>query len=380
MKNKKILQAAAGITVLLLLLKYSDRIFQLLSLLLSLSMPLILGCATAYILNILVSGLEKLPVWGTPVSRRYRSRRVLSILGSLLIIAAVILLLIIIIIPQLADAFRVIIWGIPPTLSKCADWVLSQNIPFPQLETWIHSLDVNWPQLIQKVTAYFTSGMGNVVNSALSVVSSLGSLAVQMSISFIFALYLLAGKERLSRQLISLAAVYLKKNTRKKIRYVLLTAHDTFTRFFVGQFTEAVIIGVLCAAGMWILRFPYAPMIGTLIGATALIPVVGAYLGAFIGAFMILTVSPLQAAGFLVFIVILQQLEGNLIYPRVVGTSVGLPGIWVLAAVTIGGGVGGIAGILLAVPTTATLYRLLQNDVRKKKAEEEIPLPPEHHI
>ena len=119
---------------------------------------------------------------------------------------------------------------------------------------------------------------------------------------------------------------------------------------------------------MLLFRFPYATMVGTLIGATALLPVVGAYLGAAVGAFMIFTVNPLQAIGFLIFIAILQQLEGNLIYPRVVGSSVGLPGIWVLAAVTVGGGLGGIIGMLLAVPVTATLYKLLQKDVQKRKA------------
>lgn len=131
-------------------------------------------------------------------------------------------------------------------------------------------------------------------------------------------------------------------------------------------------MGSLCALGMFLLRFPYASMIGTLIGATALLPVVGAYLGAFVGAFMIATVDPLQAVGFLVFIVILQQIEGNLIYPRVVGSSVGLPGIWVLAAVTIGGGISGVVGMLLAVPTAATVYKLLQKDVKKRQKMEPI--------
>lgn len=148
---------------------------------------------------------------------------------------------------------------------------------------------------------------------------------------------------------------------------VISTAHDTFTRFIIGQCTEAVILGALCTVGMSIFRFPYASMIGTLIGATALLPVVGAYLGAFVGAFMISTVNPIQALGFLVFIVVLQQLEGNLIYPRVVGSSVGLPGIWVLAAVTIGGGLNGVVGMLLAVPITATIYKLLQRDVRRRQ-------------
>ena len=147
---------------------------------------------------------------------------------------------------------------------------------------------------------------------------------------------------------------------------MLNTLNDSFHRFIVGQCTEAVILGGLCMIGMWIFRFPYAVMVGVLIGFSALIPFAGAYIGAGVGAFMILTESPLQALLFLVFIVVLQQLEGNLVYPKVVGSSIGLPGIWVLAAITIGGGLMGVLGMLLAVPLLATVYKLIQADVRKR--------------
>lgn len=145
---------------------------------------------------------------------------------------------------------------------------------------------------------------------------------------------------------------------------------ETFSSFIVGQCTEAVILGVLCILGMKLFQFPYAPMVGTFIGATALIPVVGAYLGGAVGFIMILTVSPLKAVLFLVFLVVLQQLEGNIIYPRVVGSSVGLPGMWVLAAVTIGGGISGVAGMLLGVPLAATIYKLIKEDVRRRVPDE----------
>ena len=160
--------------------------------------------------------------------------------------------------------------------------------------------------------------------------------------------------------------VYLKPETRRRILYVSGTFHKTFTNFIVGQVMEAVIIGTLCALGMAILRMPYAVMTGTVVGVTALIPVVGAYVGAAVGAVMVFTVNPLQAVFFVIFLVVLQQLEGNLIYPRVVGGSIGLPGLWVLAAVTIGGGVLGIGGMLIGVPLTASVYRLVENDVRDR--------------
>ena len=168
---------------------------------------------------------------------------------------------------------------------------------------------------------------------------------------------------------------YVKEDTIIRLRNIYRTADETFSSFIIGQCTEAVILGTLCTVGMLLLRFPYAPMIGAFIGATALIPIVGAYLGAAVGAFMILTVDPLKALLFIIFIVVLQQLEGNLIYPKVVGSSIGLPGIWVLAAVTVGGGLGGIGGMLLGVPVAATVYKLIRNDVnRRNQSEKKIPV------
>lgn len=160
---------------------------------------------------------------------------------------------------------------------------------------------------------------------------------------------------------------YIKESVYSKMKYVLSVVNDCFHKYIVGQCTEAVILGTLCAIGMIILRIPYATMTGAVIAFTALIPVAGGYIGAAVGAFMILTVSPMKAIIFLVYIVILQQLEGNLIYPRVVGSSMGLPAIWVLAAVTIGGGVMGIAGMLIGVPLAATIYRLLREDLCRRK-------------
>ena len=163
---------------------------------------------------------------------------------------------------------------------------------------------------------------------------------------------------------------YIKQSWYEKIVYVLATLNDCFRKYIVGQCTEAVILGGLCAVGMMILGLPYATMIGALVAFTALVPVAGAFIGGGIGAFMILMVNPIQALIFVVFLVVLQQLEGNIIYPKVVGSSMGLPAIWVLAAVTVGGGVAGILGMLLGVPVAAAAYRILRNDVNGKTEEE----------
>ena len=371
MSYKKPLILLVCAALLALIVKYSDSLLKAVQLLFALMAPIFLGCAIAYVLNLLIVRLERLPFLAREPSPAYRFRRGISITGSLVIIVAVLVLLIWIILPQLGDALRVMLLGIPPMLEEFADWLGSLGNPTPQIEQWLNTLDINWPQFVERAMSYLSSGMGSLFSSAVSIVSNVSAVVMQVVIAFIFALYLLAGKERLASQCRSVAKAYLSEQTCHRILYLLSTANDTFSKFFIGQFTEAIVIGVLCTLGMLLFRFPYATMVGTLVGATALLPVVGAYLGAGVGAFMILTVNPLQAIAFLIFIAILQQLEGNLIYPRVVGTSIGLPGIWVLAAVTVGGGLGGIVGMLLAVPVTATAYKLLRSDVQKRRAAAE---------
>ena len=201
----------------------------------------------------------------------------------------------------------------------------------------------------------------------ISAASSLFSAVTTTLFSIIFSIYLLTGKERLATQGSRFLRRYLPGRVYSRLMYVLRVLNDCFHRFIVGQCTEAVILGALCTVGMMLLGLPYATMVGALIAFTALIPVVGAFIGGGVGAFVILTESPIQALIFLVFLVILQQLEGNLIYPRVVGTSIGLPGIWVLAVVTIGGGTFGILGMLLGVPLAAAAYRLLREDINRPR-------------
>jgi len=218
---------------------------------------------------------------------------------------------------------------------------------------------------INQIIGVLTSGIGSAAEILITSVSSVFSGVVTALLSAIFAIYILAGKEKLADQFLRLGNRYLKPAWMGKVRYVVDTMNDCFHKYVVGQCIEAVILGGLCTVGMLILQLPYALMIGAVIAFTALIPVAGAYIGGAIGAFIILMESPVKALIFLIFLVVLQQLEGNIIYPRVVGSSLGLPAIWVLAAVTVGGGVMGIPGMLLGVPLAATVYRLIRNDVNK---------------
>jgi predicted PurR-regulated permease PerM len=292
-------------------------------------------------------------------------RRPLCILLSLLTLAGVLALVVGLVLPELVACVRLLAAELPGALAAGLAWVKNSGLLtsaayaelFASLET------INWAEAGQKFFRLLLEGVGGAAQAAVSTVSSVISVAATLLIGLIFAIYLLAGKEKLRNQFLRLFRRYLKPSWNSKLLYLLSTLDDCFRKFIVGQCTEAVILGALCMAGMAVFRFPYAVMVGTLVGFTALIPVAGAYIGAFVGAFMILTADPIKAAAFLVFIVVLQQLEGNLIYPKVVGSSIGLPGVWVLATVTVGGGLMGIPGMLLGVPLAAAVYRLISREV-----------------
>ena len=209
-------------------------------------------------------------------------------------------------------------------------------------------------------------GLSNTVMGVVSFTSSLISMVVTGMLSIIFSIYMLGGREKLLPQCRRLLRAYTPSGVADRVLEVVRLTSDTFTNFVTGQLIEACILGALCAAGMLFIQADYAPLVGVVIGVSALIPVAGAYIGAILGAFLLVMVSPLKALIFLVFLGILQQIEGNVIYPRVVGTSIGLPGIWVLTAVTVGGGLFGLPGILLSVPTASVLYALLKQDVRRR--------------
>ncbi|MGM9619264.1 MAG: AI-2E family transporter [Oscillospiraceae bacterium] len=327
---------------------------------------LLMGCIIAYLVNILMSFYERhyFPHGGEAARR---SRRPVCLLAALLTLLGAAVLVVRLVVPELLACVRLLMAEVPGAVEWAADWVRSSGLLTSDAAAeLLQSLEsVNWQDKISQMARLLMEGVGGAAQVAVSTVSSLVSFVTRFVIGLIFALYLLVGKERLSRQCSRLVRRYLPEKWEAKLRYVLATLNSCFHRFIVGQCTEAVILGLLCMAGMALLRLPYAVMIGTLVGFTALIPVAGAYIGAFVGAFMILTVDPLKALIFLIFLTLLQQLEGNLIYPRVVGTSIGLPGVWVLATVTVGGGVMGISGMLLGVPLAAAAYQMLRRDVQK---------------
>lgn len=366
---KKYMVLAGWLFVLYLCIRYWDRFINIVFLGIQAASPLILGAVIAYMLNIIMSFFERHYLKKCKFSVVISQKRIICMLLSFVSLAGIIFLIFQLVLPELVNCIRELLKKGPAVIEEIylslkdntnlAGYmeILDQNIVLDQ---------VMLEEKIEQAIGMLLNGVGGMMNSVFLAVTSLVSWVVTLLVGMIFSIYLLLGKEQIGKQIKLLICTYLPKYD-KKIFYVADTINHSFHNFIVGQCTEAVILGSLCIVGMWICRFPYAVMIGVLVGFTALIPIAGAYIGAGVGAFMIFTVSPVKAVFFLVFIVVLQQLEGNLIYPRVVGSSIGLPGIWVLAAITIGGGILGIGGMLVAVPLTAAVYQLLREDVYNRK-------------
>ena len=371
-----------GVVLFLLYLAvhYWGKLSSLLLLALGAAFPLVLGAVVAYAVNILMSMYER---WYFPASQNQaivKSRRPVCLVLAYASLIAIVVLIVRMILPELANSVSLLIREAVPLLEDLS-LKINENLDMNQLAAFSGLIladgSIDWREILTTAVNWLISGLGGVMGSVMSLASTTVSAAFTAIVSTIFSIYLLFGKEKLQSNCARVLKTYLKPTWYSRLIYFLDTLNTCFHNFVVGQCTEAVILGLLCMGGMMLFRFPYASMVGTLVGFTALIPVAGAYIGAGVGAFMIFTSSPLQALLFLIFIGVLQQLEGNLIYPKVVGSSIGLPGIWVLAAVTVGGGVLGIGGMLLAVPLTATLYQMLRSDVIRRNTPQPIAPAPE---
>ncbi len=354
-----------GITLFLLYIAIAfwDNISGLLSAVFAAMFPILIGGAIAYVINIPMTFYEKHYFPKKNGKFFTITRRPVCMTAAFLTVIAVMVIVVWLIIPKLGECVSVIVAKFPALFEKALLFAKSLDV---MPEDIINSLsEIDWQSKLTDMIGTITSGVGNVVGGVISVVAGVFSGIVTVLLSIIFSIYILATKDNLRIGGTKLLNRYASEKWNKRISYVLSVLDECFHSYIVGQCTEALILGCLCTVGMLIFGFPYALMIGALVAFTALIPVAGAYIGAGVGAFMILTESPVQALLFLLFIVVLQQLEGNIIYPKVVGTSMGLPGIWVLAAVTIGGGIFGVLGMLLGVPIAAAVYRIIGDDVKK---------------
>lgn len=363
-EKKSIIIIAAAIFILFLAINYWPAISGLLGKIFSAAMPLLIGCIIAYPLNILMSFYERHFFINSKKKFFSKARTPLCLLLAVFTLLAIIALVISLVVPQIVSCVKLLVSEVPGAVEALFDYLRKTNIFSSDVLDKLASID--WQSKMQQIFSTVFSGISNIANIVITTVTSVVSGITTSFVAIIFSIYLLTGKHRLISQCKRIMNRYISAEKCAKINHILEVINNSFHLFIVGQCTEAVILGVLCAVGMLILRLPYAPMMGAVIAFTALVPIVGAFIGGAVGVFLIMMESPMQAIIFLIFLVILQQIEGNLIYPRVVGSSIGLPGIWVLAAVTIGGGVFGIFGMLLAVPLAAAAYRLLREHINMK--------------
>ncbi len=365
---KSCLKVCVSIFLLYISILYWQPLAGFVFSLLGAAIPLFIGCGFAFLLNILMEKLEKFYFPKSTHKAVLKTRRPVCILVALVLLITILALVGWLVIPEFTDAVILLFEKLPDTIDAAIEWIDTRHLLPENILSYLEA--INWDSIFDSLIDVIKNYGGDAVNLIISTVSSLFSWIVNFFVGIIFAIYILLNKEKLLSQSDRILRRFTSEKWYGKIKYVLRVLNDCFRRYIVGQSVEAVILGALCCVFMLIFQFPYATMISACIAFTALIPVAGAYIGGAVGFVMILTESPAQAFLFVLFLVILQQLEGNLIYPRVVGSSMGLPGIWVLAAVVIGGGVAGILGMLLGVPLAAAAYRMIRHDMRKHAVKE----------
>lgn len=352
-----------------------EMVFDILGFVFGILFPFILGGAIAFVLNVPMSFIERHLF---PEERREKSKgmkklaRPVSMLVVLFAVIAVVGLVMFVVLPQLASTFAGLgksIQAFIPQVQEWADQLFHNN---DEIMNWVNSLEFDWNEIMNAGIDFFRNGAGSVLNSTLTAARSIVSGLTTFFISFVFAVYILLQKEKLSVQTKKVLFAFARKGRAEATLEVLSLTYNTFSSFLTGQCVEAVILGSMFVVTMTILKLPYALLVGILIAFTALIPIFGAFIGCGVGAFLIFMVDPVKALIFIVMFLVLQQIEGNLIYPHVVGSSVGLPSIWVLAAVTLGGNLLGIVGMLIFIPLVSVVYALFREIVYLKLKQRKI--------
>lgn len=350
-------------------LRHISSIAQAFSWFVGLAKPLLIGGILALILNV------PLRQWEAVLHKRItlqKKVRPLAILLSLVSVFGIFVGIAFLVIPELVDAIQLVVNILGSGLEQLAQ--MEQDETHTTLDAFISGLGIDWLDLKNQMENWFKERSVALVEQIFDLTKKILSSTVTSLVGLVFSVYLLSGKEKLKQQVCRLIRVWLPQNMGGIMIHVSSVCGDVFHRFVSGQFLEALILGTLCILGMVIFRIPYAPMVGALIGVTALIPVVGAIAGTVVGAVMIMTVSPLKAVVFVIFLLILQQVEGNLIYPRVVGGKINLPAIWVLAAVTVGGNLAGPLGMFFGVPAASAAYTLIREATSQREYKRSISI------
>ena len=333
--------------------------------------PFLYGAAIAFVLNIPMKAVEEGLLSKVKNPKFAKAKRPVSIFLSFASVVLVIVLVTVTVVPQVTKTMMELGNKIPAFLVDAQIWLEELFASQPQLLAVLEEFDpakMNWDSIVNTVADFLKNGLGSVVTSMVTVASTIIGGVVNVFVALVFSFYILAQKEKLGGQLKRMLHAYCPDRVYGRILEVASLTGRNFSNFITGQCTESVILGAMFVVAMAVFRFPYAVMVGVLIAFTALIPIVGAFVGCFVGAFLIMVDNPVKAVWFVILFLVLQQVEGNLIYPHVVGNSVGLPSIWVLAAVTVGGSLMGVVGMLVFIPIVSTVYALVREDVNGRNA------------
>ena len=360
--HRRHLSLVLAFFLLFLAVTYWGVVAKFMKTILRAAMPLLIGCVVAYIVNLLLRQYERLYQRLLPGPRAQRFKRAVGIVLSYLSIIIIVALVIRLVIPEIVSCVRLLITNHGRVINRFINTVQENS----SLKDFWKSFDpkhLDW----DKIGKYVGYGFGGTMKTVMSTASSIVSATTTAVVAFFFSIYLLIYKEMLARQFNRVMDTYCSK-IKRPVMHVIRTFDESYSNYIVGQCKDAALLGIACFIGMKLLGMPYASMIGVVTFFGALIPIVGAILGASIGVVLIFAISPIKSLIFLIFIIVLQQFDNRVTYPLVVGKSIGLPSVWVFAAVIVGGGISGILGMMLTVPLFAAIYKLVTEDVQRRHA------------
>ncbi len=368
--RKHLMQVLAFGILLYCGVEHFDVVIRAFRFVMGIAMPFLVGGSIAFILNVPMKWIEKRLFVRQKKLQKFR--RVTAYLLTLICVIGILTLALLVVVPELGNTIGKLMEEIPVAVRAAQQWLADIPEQWPALEPAIEELNIDWASVSAAAVSFVQSAASGVLSSGMGFFSGVVSSVTTFVIAFTFSIYVIFQKEKLARQAKQIMYALLPKQAPEKILSVARLSNQVFSSFLSGQCVEAVILGTMFVICMTIFRMPYAMLTGIVIAITALIPIFGAFIGCAVGMILIVMENPIQALWFLVLFLVLQQVEGNLIYPHVVGGSVGLPSIWVLVAVTVGGNLFGIVGILMFIPLCSVLYALFGTFVKRRLKERKV--------
>ena len=359
----------------LLIVQHFDLVLSIIDKIIDIIFPFLVGCGMAYIWSLFQNPIEKIIFPRSKKKFLQKLRRPLSIIVSLLVLLGIIVLILYLVLPQIYNSIVVIAESAPLLAENLRTWFLDVTSGLNWAEGIrenVRNLSIDWEELAKTIGDALQNSAGGILGSALNIIENTVGFFVAAFTAIVFAIYLLFLKEKLIHQSKRVGKAYLPEKHWQRVGYVLSVLNETFSKFFKGQVLDAFVVGALLFIAMLIFRMPYAVTISVVVMVTALIPMIGAFIGGAVGLLMIAVTDFRQAVIFLIILIVIQQLEGDLIYPKIVGDSVGLPGIWVFSAVIVGGAIAGPLGMIIAVPLLASIYKIFRKNVNKRLSEKEL--------